>query len=399
MRSPPSARQPALHSDTSSSGSKSLAPERLQLVLELGRRITAHLDLQTLLPSACRLIADAFDYDLVGINLLDPLDATRLYQAAAYPIERALPRSFRVPLSSGLTGWVASHGRPRLSNDVHRQPLYVPGPGRQTRSELDIPLKIGSRTIGVLNIESERRNAFTRADIPYLEGLAGQLAQAIENARLAAHARQLAASEERARVARDLHDETAQALVAIGRQLDLLLLDLEQPEKAESRIEAIHHVVDVTLEGVRRLSRNLRPAVLEDLGLVPALHALAEELSQLGLQVHINVQGGGDNQRVAPEVAYAVFRVAQEALNNVAKHAGVAEANVDLVWSPEELVLSVSDRGSGLGPGRADAHGLLNMRDRANEIGADLSIASRPGEGTTVRIWVPLALTLLEAAT
>src|SRR5919201_4604572 len=180
-----------------------LAPGRLQLVLELGRRITSLLDVQTLLPEACRLIAEAFAYDLVGINLLDPLDDQRLYQAAAHPPERQLPRSFRVPLGRGMTGWVARHGRPGLSNDVRHEPLYVPGPGRQTRSELDVPLQVGQRTVGVLNVESERVGAFAEEDIPYLEGLAGQLAQAIENANLAARARQLAASEERARVARD----------------------------------------------------------------------------------------------------------------------------------------------------------------------------------------------------
>ena len=112
-----------------------LAPERLQLVLELGRRVTSLLDLQTLLPEACRLIADAFGYDMVGINLLDPLDNQRLYQAAAHPPARLLPRSFRVPLGHGLTGWVARHGTPRLSNDVVQEPLYVSGPaGRHARS-------------------------------------------------------------------------------------------------------------------------------------------------------------------------------------------------------------------------------------------------------------------------
>src|SRR5919199_2504644 len=113
-------------SQSRSRHSAPLAPERLQLVLELGRRVTSLLDLNTLLPEACRLIADAFGYDLVGINLLDPLDDQRLYQAAAHPPERLLPRSFRVPLDRGMTGWVARHGRPRLSNDVRRERLYVP---------------------------------------------------------------------------------------------------------------------------------------------------------------------------------------------------------------------------------------------------------------------------------
>jgi signal transduction histidine kinase len=355
------------------------------------------LDLQTLLPEACRLIADAFGYDLVGINLVDPLDERRLFQAAAHPLARQLPRSFRVPLGRGLTGWVALHGQPRLSNDVIHEPLYVAGPGRRTRSELDVPLRVGDRTLGVLNVESERANAFTEADIPYLEGLAGQLAQAIENARLAARARQLAAAEERARVARDLHDETAQALVAIGRQLDLLLLDVDDRQRTVARIEALQGMVDASLEGVRRLSRNLRPAVLEDLGLVAALRAHAQEVARSGLDVEVSVSGSVGH--VAPEVAYAVYRVAQEAMNNVARHAGVSHARLELACSADQLTLSVSDRGDGFQPQervRPGGQGLVNMRDRAAEIGAELSISSTPGHGTTVRLWVPLALTLLE---
>ena len=376
---------------------KPLAPERLQLVLELGRRITAHLDLQRLMPEACHMIADAFGYDVVGINLLDPLDDQRLYQAAAHPSERLLPRSFRVPLGSGLTGWVARHGRPRLSNNVEREPLYVVGPGRHTRSELDVPLKIGGRTIGVLNVESERSDAFDESDIPYLEGLAGQLAQAIENARLAGRARQLAAAEERTRMARDLHDETAQAFVAIGRQLDLVLLDLNEPERAEARIEAIHHLVNSALEGVRRMSRNLRPAVLEDLGLVAALRAHADELRQLGLQVEVAVSG--TPQPLQPEVAYAVFRVAQEALSNVARHAGVSAARLEIRWSEQVLELIVLDRGVGFGGRSPTGEGLLNMADRAADIGAELQIESKPDGGTRIHLSVPLALTMIDAAT
>ena len=372
----------------------SLAPERLQLVLELGRRITSMLDLQMLLPEACRLIADASDYDMVSINLIDPLDDQRLFQAAAHPPERLLPRSFRVPLGRGLTGWVARHGRPRLSNDVSREPLYMSGPGRPTRSEVDVPLRVGQRTIGVLNVESERVDAFTQDDIPYLQGLAGQLAQAIENARLAARARDLAAAEERAHVARDLHDETAQALAAIARQLDLLLLDLDDRARAEARIEALHRHVDASLEGVRRLSRNLRPAVLEDLGLGAALRNMADEMALLGLRVDVVVHG--PLERLAPGLEYALFRVAQEALHNVARHAGVEAARLDVEASPEEVVLTVTDEGVGFATGRREGQGLVNMRDRAAGIGAELTVESAPGRGTTVRLIVPIALTLLD---
>ncbi len=368
--------------------------------MRLGQRISSLLDVDTLLPEACRLIAEAFSYDTVGINLLDPLDERRLYQAAAHPSERALPRSFRVPLGRGLTGWVARHGRSRLVNEVARDPLYIPGPGRETRSELDVPLKVGGRTIGVLNVESGRPNAFVEDDVPYLEGLAGQLAQAIENARLAARARQLAAAEERARLARDLHDETIQALVAIARQVDLLALDLDNRARAGERIEAIHGQVARTLQGVRRLSQNLRPAVLEDLGLVAAIRAHAEELAGLGLRVDVSIVG--TPARLPPPVEYAAYRVTQEALSNVARHSGASEATVELRFSPRELLLAITDRGAGFAGqergSRPEGQGLVGMRDRAAEIGADLYVESRPGAGTTVRLWVPLELTVLEEA-
>jgi two-component system, NarL family, sensor kinase len=372
--------------------------QRLRVVLTLGQRVTSLLEMEVLLPEACRLIAEAFKYDLVGISLLDPVDETRLYQAAAYPTERRLPRTFRVPVGRGLTGWVAKHGKPCLVNDVSADARYIPGPGREeTHAELDVPLKLGRRTIGVLNVESERRDAFVASDVAYLQGLAGQLAQAIDNARLAADSRQLAAAEARARLARDLHDDTIQSLVALGRQLDLLALDLPPSAPAAAqRLERIQSLVAGTLDGVRRLSQNQRPVVLEDLGLVAALRAHAEAWHELGLTVTMRVSG--EAKRLPQPIEYAAYRVAQEALSNVARHAGVSEAQLELRFSTDELSLCVADSGQGFStPATQPGQGLLGMRDRAAEIGADLEIISAPaGSGTRVRLWVPLKLTVLD---
>jgi signal transduction histidine kinase len=372
--------------------------DRLKLVLELGRRVTSILDLDALLPEACRLIAQTFHYDLVGVSLFDPLDEQRLYQAAAYPPERSLPRTFRVPLDRGLTGWVARHGRSRLANDVSRERLYIPGPGRNTQSELDVPLRVGKRTIGVLNVESERRNVFSAEDVPYLEGVAALLAQAIENAALARRGRDLAAAEERARIARDLHDETIQALVAIGRQLDLLGLDLEDPVRARDRLDTLHGLVDRTRDGLSRLSHNLRPRVLQDLGLVAALEGLATDMTSLGVPTDIDVIG--QPRRFSASIEYAVYRVAQEALSNVARHAGVDAARVQLALGDDALTLTVSDGGVGFVPGGADRDGgtlgLTSMRDRASEIGADLQVQSMPDQGTNIHLVVPIRPTLVD---
>jgi signal transduction histidine kinase len=374
----------------------SLDAERLRLVLQLGQHVTSILDLDTLLPETCRLIAEAFEYDMVGISLLDPLDASRLLQAAAYPLERRLPRSFRVPLGGGLTGWVARHGQPLLVNDVTREARYIAGPGRErTRSELDVPLQLGNRTIGVLNVESERTDAFAADDVPYVQGLASQLAQAIENARLAAHSRQLAAAEERARLARDLHDETIQSLVALGRQLDLLALDLDDRDRAAERLERVQSLLATTLDGVRRMSQNLRPAALEDLGLAAALRSHAATWPSLGLDVEVVIHG--TPTRLSRTIEYAAYRVAQEALSNAARHSGATSARLEATFAPEDLTVCISDSGSGFDFARTPpGQGLLSMRDRAAEIGADLAVDSQPGSGTRVRLWVPLALTMLE---
>jgi signal transduction histidine kinase len=379
-------------------GGEASADERLRLALELGQRITAITDQDRLQLTACRLIAEAFGYDTVALNLVDPLDPARLYQSACWPPERLLPRTFRVPLGSGLTGWVAQHGAPRLIDDVTLEPQYLAGPGRRTRSELDVPMIAGGRTIGVLNVESDRRRAFAPEDVPYLAGLAGQLAQAIENGRLAARARELAAAEERARLARDLHDETVQSLVVIGRQLDLLALDLADPAAAQRRLDAVHDLVDRTLEGVRRVSKNLRPAVLEDLGLAAAVEARAEELGAIGLHVEVSISG--TSQRLSPAVEYAAYRVVQEALNNVARHAGTGEAQVDIQVTRDELTVTIADNGRGFRPRTAidptdEGQGLTGMRDRAAEIGGQLRVESAPGMGTRVQLWVPLRVTLI----
>ncbi len=246
---------------------------------------------------------------------------------------RRLPQSFRVPLGRGLTGWVAEHGVPRLANDVEADPLYLEGPGRRTRSELDLPLRAGDRILGVLSAESDRLHAFRGDDVPFLEVLAILLAQAITAARLSAHNREVAVAQERTRVARELHDETMQALVALGRQLDLLQMDHDAGREAGPRIELVRDLVNRTLDGVRRLSRDLRPEVLEDLGLAAGLHGLADEHAALGFRVGAEVRGA--SYRLEPAVEYALYRVAQEALNNAAQHSGASGAAVILSYDPE----------------------------------------------------------------
>src|SRR4029450_6496381 len=120
----------------------------------------------------------------------------------------------------GMVGWAAATGETQLANDTLADPHFFQGPGLSTRSELDVPLKVGGRVLGVLVIGSEQPNAFAEDDVPFVETLADQIAVAIENARLLERARELAVSEERNRLARDIHDTLAQTLTAMVLELD-----------------------------------------------------------------------------------------------------------------------------------------------------------------------------------
>jgi two-component system sensor histidine kinase UhpB len=214
------------------------------------------------------------------------------------------------------------------------------------------------------------------------------MAERLEDERRSSARRALGAQEgERLRIARELHDE-------IGQQLTALLLQLTSvrrhagPELQEALLEA-HGLARDSLDDIRRVARELRPEALDDLGLPSALAALAERLAQ---QAGLRVQR--DVQPVLPpltdEEELVVYRVAQEALTNVLRHAGTDEARMRLQVRGDQLVLDVADSGRGFEPARASATGLLGMRERALLVGGRLEIRSRPGHGTQVRLALPL---------
>ncbi|GAA4005680.1 GAF domain-containing protein [Deinococcus rubellus] len=197
-----------------------------------------------------------------------------------------------------------------------------------------------------------------------------------------------AQEEERRRISRELHDDTAQVLVALGRRLDRLGRNLS----GENRLQAADIRLDLNaaIESVRRFARNLRPSVLDDLGLLPALEWLA---SQSRTPTRLEVQGA--ERRLSAAAELTLFRAVQEALSNVDKHAGAASAAVRVVYQPGEVEVSVSDDGRGLDSGEAAQRaqaghmGLLGLRERVALAGGELSLESRAGRGTQVRFVLP----------
>ena len=197
--------------------------------------------------------------------------------------------------------------------------------------------------------------------------------------------------EERRRLARELHDDTLQALIALNQRLHLARLGQQDPALTASLVE-IQNLTTHTIENLRRLTRALRPIYLEDLGLVAALEVLSRETQQTsGLPIHF--QRAGEPRRLPPQTELALYRMAQEALSNIIRHAQAGQAYLRIEFVPASVHLSIQDNGQGFAPPESPAElapqghfGLLGLHERAELIGAQLEIQASPGNGTRIEI-------------
>jgi signal transduction histidine kinase len=201
--------------------------------------------------------------------------------------------------------------------------------------------------------------------------------------------------EERKRLARELHDDTIQSLIALKQRVQLVQYASEKATPDESMAEVIS-LTEKTIENVRRQTRALRPIYLEDLGLMTALEMLARETSQAA-NIPVNFQHQGRENRLDPDVELALYRMVQEALNNIARHAQASQANLNIKFQPDQISVQVIDDGIGFDVPLSPAEfapsghfGLLGLYERAELIGARLEIHSSPGEGCQIDIHLPV---------
>jgi signal transduction histidine kinase/HAMP domain-containing protein len=365
--------------------------EQFRVISEVGRRITSILAVDELLDQMVRLIQEALHYYHVGFGLIEGDEVVS--KAGVGPLWVA-HRSLRLKVGQeGIGGWVAQTGEPLLIPDVRLEPRYYPVPqATETRSELCVPLKAKGAVIGVLDVQSDRPNAFDKSDLMVLQSLAHQAAIAIENARLYEQAQQVAVLEERQRLARDLHDSVTQNLYGVTMYAEAAarLLAAGEANLAAEHLRELRETAHETLREMRLLIFELRPPVLAQAGLVAALRARLETVEERsGLETELYVQGYGG---LAPDVEEGVYRVAQEALNNTLKHAQAHHVTVQLRQDDQNVVLEVTDDGVGFDPSiarRQGGLGLPGMEERAVRLGGSLMLKSRTGEGTTVRLEVP----------
>ena len=205
---------------------------------------------------------------------------------------------------------------------------------------------------------------------------------------------------ERLRIARELHDDTAQALTGLSRRLDMLVDTMSSsgnqlPKEIPERLEELREQSDKILEGVRRFSRDLRPPVLDDLGLLPALKWLATALEEQH-SIAANIRVLGEQRRLPDEAELALFRIAQEALNNVRKHSGASAVEVTVDFRAGGITMMIADDGDGFELPRSTSDlaasgklGIIGMQERVRLLEGTLAVHSEPGAGTRVAVTVP----------
>ena len=309
----------------------------------------------------------------------------------------------RVPLAETVANVaLRSRASQRLTDDENRERFQRHGLGHLglvARDGLIVPLVFREQSYGVLvAIDSLDSAGFSPEHQRLLEAFAVSAATAVATAQSAADERRrqrlVAAEAERARWARELHDETLQAL----GNLRLMLSAAARNGNVDAMQAAIGRSL-AQLESdtatLRSLISELRPAALDQLGLEPALLALVDRLRTAGLEVDVDVElaseHGRADQRLTSELETAVYRIAQEALTNAVKHGGAARAVVEVRDDRAFVDVSVRDDGSGFDPtGSTDGFGVLGMRERAELLSGSLQIDSAPGAGTTVTARFPV---------
>jgi signal transduction histidine kinase len=296
-----------------------------------------------------------------------------------------------VSLGQELAGRVIVHDEPLIVPDLLTDPHagQVPGIEAQT-AYVGVPIRAGKRVLGALGILKERGQPQLNVnEISLLTSIADHVGVVVESARLRQQAEQMAVLEERGRLARELHDSVTQSLYSLtlfAKWGQDLFADGEL-EEVEQRLIRIGEVAQQALKEMRLLVYELRPAMLEQDGLVNALRRRLDAVERrAGLKVSIQAESMG---KLPGPVERGLYRIAQEALNNALKHATANSVTLRLFDDGKRVMLEVEDDGTGFAPDGVDDKGglgLVSMQERAEKLGGVLTVTSAPGEGTTVKV-------------
>ena len=371
----------------------------LRTLLDVSHDVASTLEMEPLLGVVLDRLRSVVDYSAASVRLLDGDDLILLAYRGPNPdawrrarVPAAEMRFAREVIRRGETLFVPdveTDDRPEAREYRAWLGERLPAALSYLRSYMGVPLTARGRLIGLIILNHATPHAYTSRHAELALAFANQAAAAIENAQLFAAARDRAALEERQRLARDLHDSVSQTLFSSSLIAEVLPLMWERdPDEGRRRLEELRQLTRGALAEMRLLLLELRPAALADVSLGDLLRQLSEATTGRGrLPVSLSVERDGACA-LDTDVKLALYRIAQEALHNAAKHASATRAEVALSCTSDGVALRVRDDGRGFetGAARPEQLGLQIMRERARAAGASLRITSRPGHGTTVHV-------------
>jgi signal transduction histidine kinase len=371
----------------------------LESLNEIGAALAGELELEPLLGLVARRLRDLVHARIVLIALPEPgADRLRIAAADGEGSDAYGLVGMELELGRSKTGRVLQRGRSERVDSILDDPEIDQQVARRmgVRSALYVPLIAESRPIGVLVVHDKLGStpSFGDDDVRLAESLAARAAIAVElSERVSRDAvrRVVEAQEnERARLARELHDETGQALTSILLGLKSLDARVDTPE-SHAAVAELRELVVSTLQDVRRLAVELRPAALDDFGLVPAIERL-RDLTDEQSSVSVELTSEIGDERLSPETETTLYRIAQEALTNTLKHADARNVRMRLSRSGHGVALVVQDDGRGFDPDgvREDSVGLIGIRERVALVGGKLTIESTEGAGTMLTAEIPI---------
>ena len=373
------------------------ADDRRRALVEAGIAITSELSLDAVLQTLVRIAAELTDARYSALGVIDRA-GRELERFVTHGLDEPTRAAIGdLPRGRGILGVLITDARPLRLDDLMRDPRSVGFPPNHPpmHSFLGVPVMTRGIAFGNLYLaEKQPSGSFTEEDEEIVTVLAAQAAVAIENAgsvRRDALRRAVQAQEgERRRLARELHDETGQALTSILLGLSAVE-NAKSAEAAQAAAAELRGLVVRTLQDVRRLAVELRPSALDDFGLEPAVRRLGQTVGEGGeLDVLVEVRLG--EERLPPDVETALYRIVQEALTNVVRHSGAAHVRVVVTRKPESVAVMIEDDGRGFDAGEVSAEGLglLGMRERVQLLDGTLELDPTPGSGTTLIVELPL---------
>ncbi len=371
------------------------AAEREQRNLAEALRDTAALlnstlNLDEVLDRILTAIGRVVPHETANIILLENTTAHVVRfrdQVGQYGMYKNLDRRFPLEELPNLVQMATTH-QPMILADTFNAHNWITRPDTAwVRSYLGAPIETDGKVIGFINLNSAIPHFFNKLHAGHLRAFADQAATAIDNARLYKQAQELAALQERQRLARDLHDAVSQTLWTASLIADVLpTVWAEDQEEGRRSLEKLQRLTRGALAEMRTLLLELRPAALVEATLGNLMEQLAAAvMSRKKLDITVNVDG---KCNLPPDVQIGLYRLAQESLNNIAKHARATQANIDLSCKPGYVKLLIEDNGRGFNPAEIPPErlGLVIMRERAETLGAKLEIFSEVGHGSHISI-------------